>query len=90
MDNDRAFAAFALILVLGVASMLTASVLFVGNGTWPSPPSFLEHVALGLLMRAGYKQIGGWSWADWSVAGDRTREAVEADLLPAGTAEAMG
>lgn len=87
MDNDKTFAAYALILVLGVVSMLTAAVMVLGDGTWPSPLAFAEHVALGLMMRAGYKSIGGFDRADWSVTSDRVRE-VE-DMVPAGHA-AMG
>jgi hypothetical protein len=89
VENDKTFAAYALILALGVASMLIFGVTVLGDGTWPSPLSMAEHVALGLLMRAGYKQIGGSSWADWSLAGDSAEEAAE--LLPAGsTADAIG
>jgi hypothetical protein len=87
VDNDKTFAACALILVLGVVSMLSAAVMVLGDGTWPSPLSFAEHVALGLMMRAGYKTIGGFHWADWSIAGDRVR--VVEEMLPAGQT-AMG
>lgn len=84
MDNDKSFAAFALLLVLGVAVMVTAGVMVLGDGTWPAPLSIVEHVGLGLLMRAGYKQLGGWNPADWSFAGDSAADAARA--LPAGSA----
>jgi hypothetical protein len=80
LDNDKAFAAYALILIAGVASLLTTLVL-TGPGTWPSPVHILEHVAMGLAIRAGYKSVGGWSWADWSVAGDRVRDPITAGEL---------
>ena len=69
MDNDRAFAAYAITLFAVIASALTASVL-AGFATAPSPLVFLEHVALGLAIRASYKSIGGFDWADWSVFSD--------------------
>jgi hypothetical protein len=74
LDNDKAFAAYLLILVAGVTSTLAASVM-AGFASLPSPVVFLERVALGLMMRASYKSIGGWDWADWSIGG-----------LPAGAA----
>jgi hypothetical protein len=69
VDNDKAFAGYALILIAGLASLLTASVLG-GIVHLPATSVFLEHVALGLAMRASYKSIGGWDWADWSVGSE--------------------
>lgn len=86
LNTDKAFAAYALILVSGVASLLTASVL-VGFATLPSPGVFLEHVALGLAIRAGYKSIGGWNAADWSITGETAGEArVTAGILSSSSA----
>jgi hypothetical protein len=88
LDNDKAFAAYALILFLGVICMLTAAVTVLGTGTWPTPLHLAEHVTLGLAMRASYKWIGGWNPADWSVAGDGAGAAAE--LEPSGaTADAL-
>jgi hypothetical protein len=75
LDNDRVFAACALVLIASVATLLSTQVL-LGPGTFPSPLAFAEHVALGLSMRAAYKWIGGWNPADWSVVGERTVEAI--------------
>jgi len=87
LDNDKAFAAFALILLAGVVSVISTVVL-TGPGNWPTPLHLAEHVALGVSMRFAYKWIGGFDVADWSVASDRVREPAE--MLPAGvTADAM-
>ena len=90
MHDDKAFAVYALLLILGVATALTSGMLLFGNGTWPSALAVVEHVALGLLMRAAYKTIGGWNWADWSVAGDAVPEAASAEEVLAGSGAAMG
>ena len=74
MDTEKSFAAYALVLIAAVASVLTAS-LVAGVARLPSPLVFLEHVALGLAMRASYKSIGGWNWADWTFTVDRPSEA---------------
>jgi hypothetical protein len=79
LHNDKSFAVYALILVAGVTSVLTASIL-AGFARLPSPQVFLEHLALGLLMRASYKSIAGWNWADWTITSGR----------PAGAAASTG
>ena len=76
MQNDKAFAVAAVALIAGLASVLTASVL-AGFASLPSPLVFLEHVGMGLLMRASYKAIGGWNWADWTLTSE-SEEALEA------------
>ena len=88
MQNDKAFAVAAIVLFAGLASVLTASVL-AGFATLPAPLLFLEHVAMGLGMRASYKFIGGWNWADWTLTSEPTAE-VDAPILPTGTAGAEG
>ncbi len=70
MQNDRAFAIYALIVVSGVASVITASVM-AGIATLPTPLVFAEHIALSLLFRASYKSFGGFDWITGS------EEAVE-------------
>ena len=77
MDTNKAFAVYALTLIAGVGSVLAASVL-AGITTAPSPAVFMEHVALGLMMRAAYKSIGGWDWADWSLTSEPAGEAIAA------------
>ena len=91
MTNDKNFALYAVILVSGVASLITASVM-AGFAALPSPLVFLEHLALGLTMRASYKTIGGFDWADWSFTSDHAPAAAEAGDLatPSGTAAQEG
>jgi hypothetical protein len=88
VQNDKAFAVAATVLFAGLASVLTASVL-VGFAALPAPLVFLEHVAMGLAMRASYKFIGGWNWADWTLTSEPASE-FEAPVLPTGTAGAEG
>ena len=61
MDNDRIFAAFALLLVAGVASVITASVAS-GIATLPSAGTFLADVSLSFGFRAAYKSLDGFDW----------------------------
>jgi hypothetical protein len=88
VQNDKAFAVAATLLFAGLASVLTASVL-AGFAALPAPLVFLEHVALGLAMRASYKFIGGWNWADWTLTSEPIAE-IDRPLLPTGTAGAEG
>jgi len=66
LDNDKAFAIYALALITGLATLLTVS-LMAGFATLPAPLTFLEHLSLGLAFRAAYKGIGGFSWDEWSL-----------------------
>ena len=52
LDNDKSFAVYALILLTGVVSVLTATVLS-GITRVPPPLVFLEHVAMGLMIPDG-------------------------------------
>ncbi len=80
MNNDKAFAVYALLLIGGLVSLLTALTLS-GVMTLPPLAQVLEHLAQGLSIRAAYKWIGGWDWADWSLVGDAIVEPVE-EALP--------
>lgn len=87
MDNDRVFAACALLLATSIVTLLT--ILLIANGrTFPAPLVFAEHVALGLSMRFAYKWIGGFDRADWSLGSDRVREPA-GELLGSDTVDAM-
>lgn len=88
MDNDKAFAIFALTLLLGMASVLTAVMTFTEGASLPSPLVFVEHVAMGLAIRAAYKGFGGFSWDDWSVLGDRVADARATEPASGITADA--
>ena len=92
MNDNKAFAAWALFLIAGSAALMMF-VAFVLGANLPPLPTFAEHVAMGLCVRAAYKSTGGWNWADWSIAGDATGEAIAADDLhvqPGATTGAMG
>lgn len=78
MDNDKVFAAYALFLVAGMASVLTASVLS-GTATLPSAAVFLEHIALSLALRTAYKSFDGTYWIN-NIQIDGVVEADEATV----------
>lgn len=67
MDNDKVFRMYAATLI-GGAVLVVASLIALGIGMLPTPVFFLEHVALGLLIRLAYKSFDGrtlnisWSW----------------------------
>ena len=61
MDNDRFFAFYALTLIAGISSVITASVM-AGVATLPTLGVFVEHVALSLAFRGAYKSFGGFDW----------------------------
>jgi hypothetical protein len=83
LDNDKLFAAYSLTLFVGVIVMLTAAVTVLGTGTWPTPLHLAEHVALGLCVRTGYKWIGGFDAADWSLTSEPAAATVTSIQLPA-------
>ena len=92
MNDNKAFATWALFLIAGSAALMTFLVQVLG-AQLPPFLTIVEHVAMGLCVRAAYKSTGGWNWADWSIAGDSTavvaaEEGVEAH--PGATAGAMG
>ena len=89
MNNDRFFAVYALLLVGGVASVITASVM-AGVATLPTFAVFMEHIVLSLLFRAAYKSIGGFDWVIFLGPDTYTYEPREAPAEhPAGAAEAL-
>lgn len=79
MDNDKAFAVYVLLMVGGLLSLLTALTLS-GSASVPPLPGLLGHFAMGLGIRAAYKWVGGWDWADWSITGDAVAESLEVSL----------
>ena len=89
MNRNSIFVIYALTLIAGVASIITAS-LMAGFATLPTPLVFIEHVAMGLAIRAAYKYIGGFDLSDWTLTGEPISAATEAaEQLPAGaTADA--
>jgi hypothetical protein len=91
LDNNKAFAAWVL-LVVGGAGTLLLTLILTGVASMPPLPNIMADVALGLCIRFAYKWVGGFDSADWSFAGVPTEEAIGADDLHAhpGTAGAMG
>lgn len=90
MNDNKAFAAWVL-LVVGGAGMLLLTLILTGVAELPPLPNIAADVALGLCIRFAYKWVGGFDAADWSLAGVPT-EATDADDLHAhpGAAGAMG
>jgi hypothetical protein len=60
MQNDKAFIVYATALVVGISS-LVAFVLGTGASSLPTPLYLIEHVTLGLALRAYYKSFDGVS-----------------------------
>jgi hypothetical protein len=91
LDNNKAFAAWML-LVVGGAGTLLLTLILTGAASLPPLPTLIADVALGLSVRFAYKWVGGFESADWSLAGVPSEEAIGADDLQAhpGTAGAMG
>jgi hypothetical protein len=81
MQNDKAFAAYALTLTLGILAVLAGTVAF-GIVPPPSPLMFLEHLAMGLGVRWAYKSYGGFDWAEWSLMGHGAPSEAEAPVAP--------
>jgi len=88
VNNDKVFTAYALFLVSGVASVITATVM-AGVTALPTLAVFLEHLMLSLLFRAAYKSIGGFDWVFFLGPDTYTFEAPEAPSHGAGTADAL-
>ena len=64
MSSDRAFAIFTLVLVGGLAALLT-TLMQSESAIVPTPVSFIEHVAISLAFRFAYKWIGGGDVSEW-------------------------
>jgi hypothetical protein len=82
--DDKAFATWVFCLVGGAATLITTLVL-TGIATVPPLTTLLTDIAMGLGIRAAYKQVGGWDWSDWawSFAGDAPQPLATVTALPA-------
>jgi hypothetical protein len=90
LDDNKAFAAWVL-LVVGGAGTLLLCLLLTGVAELPPLLNIAADVALGLSVRAAYKWVGGFEWADWSIAGESTGEAADdLHVQPGAPAGAMG
>ena len=63
MDNDKAFASYALGLILVTAFVATGAMVATGLGLIYHPAALvIEHLALGITFRAAYKSLDGSNW----------------------------
>lgn len=71
MRNNKAFAAYVVALV-GMATVLLTTLVMTGIASIPPLTTLVTDIALGLFIRASYKQVGGWDWNEWkwSFSGD--------------------
>jgi hypothetical protein len=58
MENDKVFIAYAMALILGISIVVT-TMIWIGTGHFPAVAFVIEHVSLGLLIRASYKSFDG-------------------------------
>jgi hypothetical protein len=77
VENDKLFAAYALVLVAGIGSVI-AALLAVGVASPPDPLGLIEHVTFSLLMRASYKSLDGWDWSEWTLKAAHPRARAAA------------
>ncbi len=87
MNNDKAFAIYALALVAAVCGLFSIAVA-TDVASLPTLTFIVEHGALGLLLRAAYKSLGGWNpivdfleFYGWKTPEDQVE--IPADALPA-------
>lgn len=58
MGNDKAFGIWVVALIAGISSVVTTQ-LIAGTATMPTFAVVVEHVGMGLLIRAAYKSFDG-------------------------------
>jgi hypothetical protein len=78
VSNDKVFGIYAVGLI-GMVALMWASLVAVGVATMPSMAFLVEHVALGVSLRAAYKSFAGFDWlfAGLELAGFMTPEHRE-------------
>jgi hypothetical protein len=77
MNNDRAFAVYAVALI-GGAIIVLASLILAGIGELPAPLFILEHLTLALLFRGAYKSLDGPYGAFWRSDDETVAESASA------------
>lgn len=87
MQNDKAFIVYALSLLIGISAVATL-VVSSGASSFPTPLYFIEHVTLGLAVRAYYKSFDGTSGFYAVANGVRCYLGLENMALPAAPATA--
>jgi hypothetical protein len=87
MNNDNAFAIYALALVGAVCGLFSIAVA-TDLASLPTIAFIVEHGALGVCVRAGYKSLDGWNpivdfleFYGWKTPEDQVE--ISADALPA-------
>lgn len=86
MESNKAFGIYVAVLVGGILSVVSASVM-AGVTTLPGVFTFVEHVSLSLLFRAAYKSFDGPYDIMATISARRDARTAEA-ATPAGIAGA--
>ena len=88
MNDDKAFAIYALALVAAVGCLFSIAVA-TGVASLPTVAFLVEHGTLGLFIRTGYKSFDGSNpivdfleFYGWKTPEGRT--GIPANALPAG------
>ncbi len=88
MLNDKAFTAYALLLIAGTAAVLTFAVVAQG-GSFPPVVYMIEHLLMALALRASYKCFDGPAWFPYP--SERKDASEEAEVtIPNSAAGALG
>jgi hypothetical protein len=88
VDNDKAFALWAVTLILVAVSAISTAVM-MGIATFPTSLFVLEHLGLGLCFRAAYKSLAGPGWLFGDAEDRAVADAVEHPALSGDMADAM-
>jgi hypothetical protein len=88
MFNDKAFTAYAFLLITGTACVLTYAVVAQG-GSFPPLVYMIEHLLMALALRAAYKSFDGPAWFPYPSQIRGMSEEVEI-TVPGSAAGALG
>ncbi|MFT5441937.1 MAG: hypothetical protein ACI8W3_000979 [Myxococcota bacterium] len=83
MQNDKVFITYALTLIVGTASLL-AFVVISSAPSIPSAAYLLEHLTLGLMVRAYYKSFDGERGFYALANGIKRYFGIARDAIPTG------
>ena len=88
MFNDKAFTAYALLLIAGTVTVLTFAVAAQG-GSFPPFVYMIEHLLMALALRSAYKSFDGPAWFPYPSQRQGASEEVEV-TIPGSAAGALG
>ena len=88
MIIDKPFTIYVVALVLGVAMVLTTSIVYVGGYSLPPLGYMVEHLALALAFRGAYKSLDGRNYLVPVLEFIGIGEPVEAETSHGAGAEA--